>query len=236
MSGFFDLERLNQAVVPDCPLFVIAPGSFLAVALDFHPLILSFGAVIWSFVKQREALALALSVLLWLDWGVSALLTTVVDEPARFAACGCGHQAASPSFSSQHITVFVVAVMLFVSVFGAGLSVSTTFVLTLFQQGALVSRVYIGSNTTSQLTLGTTVGVVEGVVLALVLNYTLVAAVLKLIRSNLGRRVQIRDSYLLPCVYVMRRREDEFSVPDAVAHELDALRHRRTGTELPAEL
>ncbi len=225
MSGIGDLSRIDRIVVPECPLYVQNSLSFFLVLADFYPEILTLGSFIWNFVKKREFLSPLLSIALALDWVINWLLHRAFNEPSRFFDCDCGHSQEMPAFATQHITLFVVILLLFGSVWGGGIEVATMIMLSFLHYLVVFARDDIGINTVPQLFWGVVIGVVEGIVVGLVLRFLVVPYFMILLTGRMSRRLGVTDTYLIPYFYRIRENYKCFTVTDSLEHNKARLEH-----------
>jgi len=162
-----DVYKFGCVVVPICPLFV--DGFFLTyyfILVDYYPTILSIAMYAIS-IYHYELYFFLFGLCLSLDWGINTGLQYAFGQTPRFP--GCGNTYEFPSFSSQHIVLFVTLILCFFSWWKRIISPLHLFLLQLFSAIVLVARIYIGINTISQLISGAAFGLLEGVLL----NYAL---------------------------------------------------------------
>jgi hypothetical protein len=160
MSGILDLVRLECSVKDVCPLYVSGNGFGVAfVALDFYPIILT--VVMYAITLYHSELYFFLmSAVLTIDWIVNLVIQLSASVDPRYEDCGVDY--GMPSFSTQHITVFVTMILTFGILWKRKLSPYKIVLLGALYAVVVVARVYIGSNRNGELLTGTAIGFTEG--------------------------------------------------------------------------
>jgi len=191
MSGFGDLTTL-ECVVETCPLYDHDVfGAHITIALDFYPIFLTVGIYAVSLYKYELYFALV-SVVLTLNWGVNYGIQRMVGPSSRFPECGSAYQM--PSFSSQHIVLFETMMALFMLTWGQKLYIKLIILLRLFSFAVLVSRIYIGVNTTTQLLAGAGVGFVSAIVYHIIIYFLIYPYFTRILDFTLMRWLGLEDN------------------------------------------
>lgn len=186
MSSILDVGKFECVVVPVCPLFI--EGFFLTnyfILIDYWPTIVSI-AIYAVSCYHYELYFLLFGFCLTFDWAFNTGLQYAFAQPPRFP--GCGNTYEFPSFSAQHIVLFITLVLCFFSWWDASISPFRLFLLQLFGTIVLLARIYLGINTASQLIVGGLFGLAEGIVLNYVLYYIL---------ENYSSRIETWKIYVL---------------------------------------
>lgn len=169
MSGFLDLWSLECVVVDSCQLYNSSMwGAHIAIALDFYPLFLMIGMYTISLYKYELYFAMV-SICLTLGWIINFVIQRCFGETARFPDCGSPYQ--TPSFASQQIVTFEVLMTLYMLTWGHKLKLKLIILMRIFTFAVLVSRIFIGINTISQLLVGALLGFLLGIFYHIVIYF-----------------------------------------------------------------
>lgn len=191
MSGFLDLESL-ECVADSCGLYNPDMwGSHIAIALDFYPIFLTFGIYVLSLYKYELYFALV-SLSLTIGWIINFIIQRSLGETARFPDCGSPYQM--PSFASQQIVTFETMMTLFMIVWGNRFKLKLIILLRTFTFGVLVSRIFLGINTTDQLLIGALMGFLLAILYHTIIYYIIFPYFGKILNWSLIRWLGLEDN------------------------------------------
>jgi hypothetical protein len=208
MSGFWSVLRLGR-IVSECPLYsdtTLDPYGImgpLMVALDFYPHLLTLTLYAIT-LYHNELYFLLLSICLTLDTFVSVGLQYAIGLPSRFP--GCGNQYEMPSFSSQHITLFITMVLTFSSVWRRSIAARRIVLINTGMAFTQIARVYIGINRSSELFFGCMVGLIESALFQCIIYFIIYPLFDAILNTRLARFMNLEDNLCRDDLRVLHHR------------------------------
>ena len=193
MATFVDLKNLESTLAAQCPLFEVNLISTFFMLTDYFPTVITL-VMLGISLYETDLYLFITSIAVTLDIVANSLLRLIVGASNRFPGCGALHQM--PSLSSD-LGVFLVTVFLtFCFLWKPRTSELRIVLLNVGLLLVLVSRVYIGINTTLELFVGSLTGFFWALVFQAFVYFVLVPWLDYIVQTQIAINLSLRNILL----------------------------------------